>query len=163
MRLSVVAVHWSDKLNYKTRCLVAAVANGDAGLVEFLISRDPDLALYQIPGGGNSVSAAIDGAHLDVIRILLKTLPQLASHDAGAGQPLYQAARNGNERIIQLLLEAIPDVSSDERDAVLRILREEGHESTAKSLQLLMEASGSVAAVGESQMAGSTRSTAHDR
>ncbi|WP_275540897.1 ankyrin repeat domain-containing protein [Streptomyces sp. TM32] len=116
--------------------LCAAACRGDAGAVRELLAHGADPNLREDNATGSTpLMWAIEGAHVDIVRLLLA-----ANADPDAGHhgrtPLMLAAEQGSTRIVQALVchGADPHLTDALGRSALQTARERGHKGIETEL-----------------------------
>ena len=102
-----------------------ACAAGDVATLRDLLARDPELVRQTDPRGRHSgwtgLHTAAQGAHADVVRLLLQHGADPNAREAGDNtSPLFWAAAAGEPETVRALLDAGADAARDWRRAPTR-------------------------------------------
>ncbi len=106
-----------DSTNWTgSSALMLAASGGQVDIVEKLLGKGADSSIKDKEGGGNALLRAIDGGHLEVVRLLIrhKEVDVHCLDDEGRGL-LHGAAVGGRANILCLLLEHKLDVNAADK------------------------------------------------
>ena len=94
-----------EYLNDGWTALTISARNGNADVTTMLIEQGADV--NRLEGGGNSpLFWAVYYEHIDVVNILLRAGAEVHKKCGECEDPVSVGRRNGNEKILRLLLEA---------------------------------------------------------
>jgi ankyrin repeat protein len=85
--------------------LLSAARAGDVALVKAELERDPSLARAANDTGDTALHQAVEGQHVELVRLLLDAGADVEAKRANGVRPINLALRYGNRELAQLLLD----------------------------------------------------------
>lgn len=130
LEMTELLVQWGADVNhlgldyFKQSPLLLAASTGNLAIAQFLLRNGADTDLYDTFGHTAMMEAAQFG-YAEMTELLLAHGAKNLMNSENGQSPLILAAKNGNDRVIQVLIKEL--TSSREKSAALNLAAEFGH------------------------------------